>query len=613
MKKSVIKVTICIMLFALCFAFASCGNNCEHIYDNNCDAICNACGEERAVLTHQWIDPNCTSPKTCEDCGLTEGEALGHNTIYCEEEEPTCTEDGTEEYWYCIECEAKLFDEEGTQPIDYEDLIIPKKTHIDENEDHICDYGCGKASLEAEKIQQIIENTLASTKVTVKETYISGARDTSYYFDENLLYLNSDRYGEKYYYTEDATTYLLTNSNGWSKEITTEVINYKISHLFENIFNLEISSELSVYNCDYGIFEGKTMFQYTNSLGTYIQVKLNDDSTLLEGIYICDENNNITHMYEIIYGENKEISNTAEAIVNGSSYDETTNIYYVYSSQVILDTVDKAELSGTTDNPATIKLINDIEVEVEVNEYGYAYYGLLIETGNIIIDLNGYQLSASDTSDNIIKIGESGVFSDAIVTIKDSSIDESGKIVGTRTGISIKSGTLIFNNGTIEVNGLSNGGTIGIASNNAVLTINGGTINCNGIATNYNTYGVYTTGLKAKFTMNGGNINVFSPSSDALVLVGTNYINGGVINTDGWHIFSNSEKATISLGTNEEGIGATFVGGIKSNITLNYLLAECVGYYDANGNLIEVADDVKEITDKGDITVKKIIVEVEAN
>lgn len=39
-----------------------------------CLALLAGCGH-----THEWTAANCTTPKTCADCGETEGEALGHN------------------------------------------------------------------------------------------------------------------------------------------------------------------------------------------------------------------------------------------------------------------------------------------------------------------------------------------------------------------------------------------------------------------------------------------------------------------------------------------------------------------------------------------------------
>ena len=44
-------------------------------------SLLNGCGHE-----HIWIEATCTAPKTCSECGETEGEALGHNWIVA-----TCT------------------------------------------------------------------------------------------------------------------------------------------------------------------------------------------------------------------------------------------------------------------------------------------------------------------------------------------------------------------------------------------------------------------------------------------------------------------------------------------------------------------------------------------
>ena len=60
---------------------------CEHTYDNACDAICNECGEEREI-THSWKEADCTAPKTCKVCGATDGEALGHKPS---EDDGDCT------------------------------------------------------------------------------------------------------------------------------------------------------------------------------------------------------------------------------------------------------------------------------------------------------------------------------------------------------------------------------------------------------------------------------------------------------------------------------------------------------------------------------------------
>lgn len=49
---------------------------------------CSECGKtEGEPLGHDWADATCTEPKTCKVCGATEGEPLGHDF-----EDATCTE-----------------------------------------------------------------------------------------------------------------------------------------------------------------------------------------------------------------------------------------------------------------------------------------------------------------------------------------------------------------------------------------------------------------------------------------------------------------------------------------------------------------------------------------
>lgn len=54
---------------------------------------CEVCGEvEGEPLGHSWVDATCETAKTCERCGLTEGEALGHSWVDATTEAPkTCS------------------------------------------------------------------------------------------------------------------------------------------------------------------------------------------------------------------------------------------------------------------------------------------------------------------------------------------------------------------------------------------------------------------------------------------------------------------------------------------------------------------------------------------
>lgn len=73
---------------------SSCGHNHTWV-EATCDApkTCSECGEtEGEALEHEWIEATCETARTCSHCGKTEGEALGHEWIEATFEAPqTCS------------------------------------------------------------------------------------------------------------------------------------------------------------------------------------------------------------------------------------------------------------------------------------------------------------------------------------------------------------------------------------------------------------------------------------------------------------------------------------------------------------------------------------------
>ena len=92
MKKRILMVVL-VLVFAL--ALSACG--CKHEVWNDADCVnpktCAECGEtEGAPLGHTWKAATCDAPKTCEVCAATEGEALGHSWADATCDAPkTCT------------------------------------------------------------------------------------------------------------------------------------------------------------------------------------------------------------------------------------------------------------------------------------------------------------------------------------------------------------------------------------------------------------------------------------------------------------------------------------------------------------------------------------------
>ena len=77
--------------------------------DQKC-SICQNLKEGKAIpaLDHDWKEATCTTPKTCERCKATEGEALGHDYSVDVEgtaQAATCTEAGKEANKKCSRCD----------------------------------------------------------------------------------------------------------------------------------------------------------------------------------------------------------------------------------------------------------------------------------------------------------------------------------------------------------------------------------------------------------------------------------------------------------------------------------------------------------------------------
>ena len=89
-EKGMKKVLVLFLTSLIVSILFACGH--EHVWtDATCTTpkTCSECGEtEGEALGHTWVEATCTKPKTCSVCGITEGKALGHKP----KEEANCTE-----------------------------------------------------------------------------------------------------------------------------------------------------------------------------------------------------------------------------------------------------------------------------------------------------------------------------------------------------------------------------------------------------------------------------------------------------------------------------------------------------------------------------------------
>lgn len=102
--------------------------------DATCAApkTCSACGEtEGDALEHTWVEADCENPKTCSVCGETEGEALGHEWV-----------DAT--YWSSKTCDVCGATEGDALTPDFEKYGMPINLELDESKDFITVAADGK-------------------------------------------------------------------------------------------------------------------------------------------------------------------------------------------------------------------------------------------------------------------------------------------------------------------------------------------------------------------------------------------------------------------------------------------------------------------------------------
>ena len=276
-----------------------------------------------------------------------------------------------------------------------------------------------------------------------------------------------------------------------------------------------------------------------------------------------------------------------EEVIPTYEYDATSNIYTVYRGKYLQTAFDEAEQTGTTENPATVKIMRDMEVTGIPNEYvDIVEQDLLMDAGVIILDLNGHTLTGK-TGHATINIDNG-----AKLTIGDSSESKSGKIQNLlNNAIDVRNGsTLVVNNGTFE-------GKCAVSSyDSPTIIINGGTFQATQNAIKAQT---------GSLTITSG---TFEGEALALSLSSTANVSivGGCFTGGQYDIYTGFKTKFLSF--NDDGVGPSFPGGLsikkdRDDWSLNSLLVEGAGYY--VGEELQTLD-ANAASCEGDVTVKKI-------
>ena len=108
------------------------------------------------VCDHSWIGATCTTPATCELCGVTDGDALGHDIVIDEAVAPSCTDTGLTEGQHCSRCDDVTVEQVEVPTVDHTWLDANCQApatcdvcgetdgeklghHVNDNGDNVCD------------------------------------------------------------------------------------------------------------------------------------------------------------------------------------------------------------------------------------------------------------------------------------------------------------------------------------------------------------------------------------------------------------------------------------------------------------------------------------------
>ena len=261
-------------------------------------------------------------------------------------------------------------------------------------------------------------------------------------------------------------------------------------------------------------------------------------------------------------------------------FNQATNTYYVSSFEGLKQAFSKASSVSSESNPLTVIMIDNIDIIPSSESNIHLDPALKIEGGNVIFDLNGYQLNLISTAPQ-----EGGIrMDDTSMTINDSR--GGGKIISEADYL------LDNNRGSITING----GTLETKGTYCVYAFLGVSIEINGGSFKSRRISIEPQGCE-NFTITGGEFY-----STVSFRAGYNSI------VTGGKFDSSEDIGGIVGGLSfdpETGVGAYFPGGIRCSAgNLAKMLAEGAGFFDADGNLIEVGSTDIEIS--GDVYVKRV-------
>lgn len=453
MKKSIIILTILVMLLTLSVMFTSCGDKCEHAYFSDCDEICDKCGEAREVTAehnyygdcdkschscgkerettkeHSWKPATCTTLESCEGCGAVKGGNLIEHSY---------TDVGYDDHYHYKMCSmCKKPDEDS------------REKHV-LNDEYTCECGAEYTVKQDGEIEKdaIVELYNSNGQLIKKITYEEG--EITFYFENYYNESGDVIKSENYDGDGELMDYFLYEYNENGDLLKESFYDFDAELLIYTLYHYDGNGFLVKREDFYSDDTLRKYTLYTNDKNGNV-LKEEDysfDGTLEDtDIYEYDENGNqikrtrvnadgSTYFYQYEYDENgnliKETYTDESENVTVEEYDENGKLikttYTDISGVVIVSEYNEDE-----------KVVKETQTRPDGYWYSSAYE--YDENGNIVkeafTDDDGqHQIYEYDENGNNVRIthlwedGRKNIvdYDERGLPIKDTSIDADGNI-----------------------------------------------------------------------------------------------------------------------------------------------------------------------------------------
>ena len=330
---------------------------------------------------HSWIDANCTSPKKCEICGQTEGEALGHNYV-----------DGI-----CSSCNQASPEDDSATKQKYEEAmeLINSRNY--------------------EEAREILSEIVGYKDSAEHLKHFYWMPTLIYTYDEEDI----DQFTVEYDSTKRSIT--ITHTNNYEDFIETQTYTFDENY---NVISVEYSDSDNRYTIDTYEYDSKgNLIKYVTD-GYVYEYSYNDKGELIKYAhgdeieeYTYDKNGNILTQYRYNNGTCIE--------TNDYTYDENGTLLqyvtetYLGTSTVTYTYTENGSLTKTTVFAGKMDIAPDFEttetytvdengrvIKIEQNGkilHAYTYD----ENGNVLSHIQAYSNSDA-VSTNIYKYDELG-------------------------------------------------------------------------------------------------------------------------------------------------------------------------------------------------------------